>query len=85
MLGAFQTVMAIKPKSELLAPEEHLLAWLFWIKEKIPGSNLRPPADSFSPAQLGSGKGEPGRGICFTGKVTGVVYDRSGDFEGFTL
>lgn len=112
MLGAFQIAMAIKPKSELLVPEEHLLAWLLWIKEKIPSTNrwypvfnryvwqisgrisgfggdpgtIKPsPTGGLVFPQPGEGKGEPERGICFTGKVTGVAYDRFGDFEGFTL
>ena len=28
----------------------------------------------------------PGReGLCFTGKITGLIFDRFGDFEGFLL
>jgi hypothetical protein len=108
VLGAFQIAMSIKPKSELLVPEEHLLAWLLWIKEAIPASSRWYPIfqryvgqiagrvsgfggnpGSIKPSPTGGitvwrpGEGE--RGICWTGKVIGVAYDRFGDFEGFVL
>lgn len=36
MLGAFRVTIPIKTKSQLLVPEENLLAWLLWIKETLP-------------------------------------------------
>jgi hypothetical protein len=36
MLGAFQVTIPIKTKSEILAPEEELYAWLLWIQKTLP-------------------------------------------------
>ncbi len=39
VLGAFQISIPISTKSQLLAPEEELLAWLLWIQETMPATN----------------------------------------------
>lgn len=41
---------------------------------------------TISPSPTGDVPGQTGDdNECFTGKVTGIIYDRFGDFEGFTL
>jgi hypothetical protein len=111
--GAFQFTITISTKSQLLLPEERLLAWLRWRIEVMPrysrwypvlkrylkiiegrvsgfGGNpgvIHPSPSGNVPALP---QPHPGHHPCchdhgITGKVTGICYDRFGDFEGFML
>jgi Pro-kumamolisin, activation domain len=63
-----------------------LVRYISYIEGRVDGlggnsSTIQPSPYGVPPKQLH----EPGRRYEYTGKVTGVVYDRFGDFEGFVL
>lgn len=108
--GAFQINIPVGTASELLVPEENLLAVFRWKLEQIPPTNRWYPtlqryveqisgrvdgfggnAQTVPPSQTGVHIGVPEPGVLppgdleYAGKISGLVYDRFGDFEGFTL
>lgn len=97
ILGAFQFSVQVKPASELLVPDERDLRVIEKVVAKIPLENRWYPVFQRYISQLGGrvtalgGKppgGEPGPGekrIAYEGKISGILFDRFGDFEGFWL
>jgi hypothetical protein len=110
--GAFQINIPVSTGSELLGPEENLLAVFKWKLEQIPPTNRWYPTlqrfidqvsgrvegfggnpQTVPPSQTGFPQpitkpgpgGVPPGDLEYVGKVSGLVYDRFGDFEGFTL
>jgi len=52
-----------------------------------PGQIKPSPTGEIGPVQPGGGGSQPPseKGLCFTGKIAGLIFDHFGDFEGFVL
>jgi hypothetical protein len=99
ILGAFEFAVQVRTAKEMLPADERNLTALERAAQKIPPENRWYPVFRRYIAQLGGrvaalsgvlhGPGPgPGPGperIAYEGKVSGLLYDHFGDFEGFSL
>jgi L-Lysine epsilon oxidase N-terminal/L-lysine epsilon oxidase C-terminal domain len=92
ILGAFQFSILVKTAAEMLPLDERDLTVIERVVGKIPAENRWFPVFQRYISQLGARVkalgGEPGPGeerIDYEGKISGLLFDRFGDFEGFWL
>jgi hypothetical protein len=95
ILGAFEFAVQVKTASEILPGDQRNLTALERVAAKIPLENRWYPVFERYISQLGGrikalGGKPPGptpgpERICYEGKVSGLLFDRFGDFEGFCL
>jgi hypothetical protein len=61
------------------------IAWLVFGRSMAGAGSIKPSPTGVPPAPAGDHKGHGEERIAWTGKISAIVYDQFGDFEGFRL
>ena len=85
--GTGKTVLATAvvddPELRLAFPDG--VAWLVVGRSMAGAGSIKPSPTGVPPAPAGDHKGHGEERIAWTGKISAIVYDQFGDFEGFRL
>ena len=77
------TAVVDDPELRLAFPDG--VAWLVLGRSMAGAGSIKPSPTGVPPAPAGDHKGHGEERIAWTGKISAIVYDQFGDFEGFRL